>query len=119
MLGAGGGFWPAAQKQGKRRKAWQEASRSQDGKQKKETEWAPEPRIDMAMWLKNARKNGIQVKGKSDMPPMRGSESSSGMNKRFSLRIQPRQNQYNGQGYARASAFLDIHQDTFRSQFQQ
>lgn len=92
-------------------KAWQRASR-QTEPEKGPT--IPSPRADLAKFLILARQNGVHVKSKSDMPALQDQKS---MSKRFSKRIQPRRNSYNGQGLARPSAYIELQLGKFYSEF--
>lgn len=95
-------------------KAWQRASRREE---EPEEAWGPTPRGDLAHYLALARRNGVAVKSKAEMPALTADTSSKAMTKKFLRRVQPRRNAYNGQGLARASVYVELRQPDFNGQF--
>ena len=103
-------------KKGPNRGGKERRARHRDKITNKKVEWAPTPRGDLAHWLRMARKGGVPVKSKNEMPAV---QELGAMMKRFNKRLQPRSNSYNGQGVARPSAYMQLRTDEFLGQFKE
>ena len=101
-------------KKGPNRGGKERRARHRDKIENKKKEWAPTPRGDLSHSLRMARKGGIKVKSKNEMPAV---QETAAMMKRFNKRLQPRSNAYNGQGVARPSAYFQLRTVEFLDQF--
>jgi hypothetical protein len=103
-------------KKGPNRGGKERRARHRDKITNKKEEWAPTPRGDLAHWLRAARKGGVPVKSKNEMPAV---QELGTMMKRFRKRLQPRSSDYNGQGIARPSAYIQLRTAEFLGQFKE
>jgi hypothetical protein len=103
-------------KKGPNRGGKERRARHRDKITNKKEEWAPTPRGDLAHWLRMARKGGVPVKSKNEMPAV---QELGTMMKRFRKRLQPRGSDYNGQGIARPSVYIQLRTAEFLGQFKE
>eukprot|EP01043_Picozoa_sp_COSAG02_P058662 COSAG02_NODE_7341_length_3056_cov_4.843422_2_plen_371_part_00 len=101
-------------KKGPNRGGKERRARHRDKITNKKEEWTPTPRGDLAHWLRMARKGGVPVKSKNEMPAV---QELGTMMKRFRKRLQPRGSDYNGQGIARPSVYIQLRTAEFLGQF--
>ena len=69
------------------------------------------PRGDLSHALRLARQGGVEVKSRSGMPAV---QELGPMLKLFKKRVQPRPKDYNGQGFARPTVFIDFNASFMR-----
>ena len=101
-------------KKGPNRGGKERRARHRDKITNKKAEWTPTPRGDLAHWLRMARKGGVPVKSKNEMPAV---QELGAMMKTFRKRLQPRDKDYNGQGIARSSVYIQLRTEEFLGQF--
>eukprot|EP01051_Picozoa_sp_SAG22_P013527 SAG22_NODE_1527_length_4219_cov_8.734466_2_plen_301_part_00 len=111
---AAGGTLPGAGVAGRGAADWRPAKGQGPIKHRPDKWSSTTVRGDMGHALRLARSGGVDVKSRANMPAV---QELGPMLTRFKKRVQPRHKDYNGQGLARESVFIQLGQADFMDDF--